>query len=81
MITELIESSLEKAKYELLDNWEWYYGEIPDFEWVWANASRLEDCRKELKEVLEEWLILKIRKKLFIPEIKQYNLNELVCQS
>lgn len=29
---------------------------------VWANGKTLEACRAELKEVLEEWLVLKIRR-------------------
>ena len=81
MLTEFIEWSLKKANYELLENSEWYYGEIPGFEGVWANSDTLEGCRNELKEVLEEWLILKLRKKMFIPKVEQYNLNELVCQN
>ena len=28
---------------------------------MWANSENLKECKKELKEVLEEWLILKIR--------------------
>lgn len=55
MLTEFINSAMQKAKYEILEDWEWYYGEIPWFEWVWANAFDLETCRLELQEVLEEW--------------------------
>ena len=36
-----------------------YFGEIPGFKGVWTNNKNLEKCRKELREVLEEWLILK----------------------
>jgi hypothetical protein len=28
---------------------------------VWANESTLDACREVLQEVLEEWLVLKIR--------------------
>lgn len=34
---------------------------------VWANAKNLEDCREELREVLEEWLLLKVRAKERVP--------------
>lgn len=80
MITEFIDLSMSKAKYELLEWWEWFYWEIQWFDWVWANAFTLEECRLELKEILEEWLILKIRKKLFVPNIENYSLNELICE-
>jgi predicted RNase H-like HicB family nuclease len=60
MLTEFIHKNLIKAKYELLEDGT-YYGEIPNLKGVWANAKKLEDCRKELQEVLEGWLILKLR--------------------
>ena len=44
--------------------------EIPDFEGVWANGKTVEECRKELMGVLEEWLILKIKNKDPIPVVK-----------
>ncbi len=81
MLTEFIALAMMKAKYELLENDEGIYWEIPGFDWVWANWENLEDCRKELKEVLEEWIVLKIRKKIFIPKVENYNLNDLVCEN
>jgi hypothetical protein len=80
MLTEFINASMEKARYELLEWWEWYYAEIPWFAWVWANSGTLEWCRKELQDILEEWILLKVRKKLFIPTVNKYNLNELLCE-
>lgn len=58
MLTEFINWALMKARYELLEWWEWYYWEIFWFQWVWANADSLEKCREELKEVLEEWILI-----------------------
>jgi predicted RNase H-like HicB family nuclease len=46
----------EDAEYKKLDNGTWY-AEVPDFKGVWANAQTVEDCRRELISVLEEWLI------------------------
>jgi len=45
------------------------FAEIPEFEGVWANADNVERFRHELKEVLEEWLVLKIRDQDTIPKI------------
>lgn len=82
MITEFINEILEqKAKYEILEDWEWFYAEIPWFTWVWAQASDLENCRKELKEILEEWLILKLRKKQYLPTTINYDLNKVLCEN
>ena len=40
---------------------------IPGFDGVYANAEDLETCRSELKEVLEEWIMLGISRHLPLP--------------
>ncbi len=69
MLFEYIQKALIKADYKVLDNGTWF-AEIPGFEGVWANAKTVEECRCELQEVLEEWLILKLRDRDPIPEIE-----------
>ena len=66
MLSDFIEKKLKSARYKLLKD-RTYFGEIPGLKGVWANAKNLEDCRKELKEVLEDWLILKIRDREEVP--------------
>ena len=68
MLSEYIQGALERAQYKRLDDETWF-AEIPDFVGVWANGKTVEHCRKELVEVLEEWLILKIRDKDPLPLI------------
>jgi predicted RNase H-like HicB family nuclease len=60
MLSAYINKKLRNAKYKLLGDGT-YFGEIPSVQGVWASANNLEDCRKELEEVLEDWLLLKIR--------------------
>ncbi len=60
MLSEFIIKKLKTAKYKLLKDGA-YFGEVAGLNGVWASAKNLEDCRKELKEVLEDWLLLKIR--------------------
>lgn len=69
MLSEYIQKALERAQYKVLDDGTWF-AEIPGFQGVWANASTVEVCRQELVEVLEEWLVLKIRDRDLIPEIE-----------
>ncbi|MCK4241710.1 MAG: type II toxin-antitoxin system HicB family antitoxin, partial [Candidatus Atribacteria bacterium] len=69
MLTEYIEEALKKAKYEIIDDEEPYYGEVPELKGVWATGKTLEECRKKLKEVIEGWLVLSIKKGLSIPEL------------
>lgn len=71
MINKFIEKQLKKAKYKILED-KTYFGEIPSLQGIWANARNLESCRKELKEVLEDWLVLKIRDK---EKISGFNLK------
>ena len=71
MLTQYLAKKLQQAKYKLLKDGS-YFGEIPGLSGIWANATNLEDCRKELQEVLEDWILLKIRDRQRVPgfEIK-----------
>jgi len=75
MITEYIQAALHGAHYEFLPNDKKYYGEIPGFDGVYASAENLEDCREELREVLEDWLLLSIHKNLPVPVIENISLE------
>jgi len=68
MILEYCQKALEKAEYKKLDDGTWF-AEIPGFEGVWTNGRTVEECRKELITVLEEWIILKLRDQDPIPEV------------
>lgn len=57
MLTSYIGAAMHRATYEILDDGT-YYGEIPGFQGVYANANALEACREELQEVLEGWMVL-----------------------
>jgi predicted RNase H-like HicB family nuclease len=56
MLITYIQNAMRLAKYEILADGQ-YYGEIPGFEGVWAQADNLETCREELQSVLEDWLV------------------------
>ena len=75
MIIEYINEALGLAKYEIIDDEEPYYGEIPVIQGVWASGRTLEECRQRLKDTLDEWIILSFNRGLPIPEIKGINLN------
>ncbi len=79
MFTQYVEQIMNLlAKYELIKDKEPYYGEIKGFDGVWAQAKTLKECEQCLREVLEEWLIIKIRKGKFLPTTRKYNLNALI---
>ena len=60
MITAYINTAMKCAKYKILEDGI-FFGEILELQGVWADGDTLEDCRRELQEVLEDWLILKLR--------------------
>lgn len=66
MIKQFLDQNLKRAKYKILEDGT-YFGEIPKFRGVWANTKNLEDCRQELSEVLEDWLLLKVHSHESIP--------------
>ncbi len=75
MLTEYIQAAMREAHYEILPDGEGYFGKINGLEGVWANAGALEDCREELREVLEEWLLLGLKMGHSIPAVGGIDLN------
>ncbi len=69
MIIEYCQKAIERAEYKKLDDGTWF-AEIPGFKGVWANGDNVEQCRKELVTVLEEWLLLKIKDEDPIPDVE-----------
>ncbi len=75
MLTKYIQAALHKAKYKILSDDNTFYGDIPGFEGVWANADTLEACREELAEVLEEWILLRVARNLSLPVVDDIELS------
>jgi predicted RNase H-like HicB family nuclease len=76
LIIEYIEAALARARYEVIRDEEPYYGEVPDLKGVWATGKTLEECRKRLSEVIEGWIIIRLRKGLPIPPLGKYRIKE-----
>ena len=74
MLINYIEAALRQAKYQLLEDGT-FYGEIPGFQGVYANAETLEACRELLQEVLEGWIILGLRLQHSLPAVDGIDLN------
>jgi len=75
MLLEYIQAALHHAKYEMLPDDQSYYGEIPECSGVYANAKTLEDCREELREALEEWVLFRVHRNLPMPAIDGITLT------
>lgn len=75
MLTEYINAAMRKAKYEILEEDKTYYGEIPGFEGLYANESTLEECRNELEDTLEDWILVSVSKNLPLPVVDGIELK------
>jgi predicted RNase H-like HicB family nuclease len=77
LITQYIEAALSQAKYEIIEDEEPYYGEVPELEGVWATGKTLEECRHNLTDVIDSWLVISLKRGLPIPPIGEHRVEEL----
>lgn len=77
MILQYIETALAHARYEKIDDEEPYYGEVPALPGVWATGKTLEECRSNLVEVIDGWLVVRLRRGLPIPPIDNCTIEEI----
>lgn len=76
VLTEYVEEALRRARYDIIDDEEPYYGEVPELKGVWATGNTLEKCRNDLKEVIEGWILLSIKRELPIPRLGDFEIKE-----
>ena len=74
MLTEYIERAISKAKYKKLEDGT-YCGTIRPCLGAIAFGRTLRECKQEMRDVLEDWLIVKLRHGDPLPVIDGINLN------
>ncbi len=77
MLANYIDQVMKNAVYEIIEDDNTYWGEIPNFQGVWANNETLEGCRNELREALGDWIALRLKLGLEIPIVNEINLNDI----
>ncbi|HKW99771.1 MAG TPA: type II toxin-antitoxin system HicB family antitoxin [Bryobacteraceae bacterium] len=75
MIAEYLNAALKHARYDIIEDAEPFYGEIPECSGVWASGKTLEECRQNLLEGLEGWIILGLQRGSKIPAIDGISLT------
>jgi predicted RNase H-like HicB family nuclease len=75
MFAKYIRAAMHRAQYEILPSQGTFYGEIPGFNGVWAEADTLAACQDELEEVLEDWILLSISRHLPLPVVDGIELS------
>lgn len=68
MITRYIDRALERARYELLPDGT-FAATVRGLRGVVATGGTLEACRRDLAEVIEEWLLVRVARGLDIPTL------------
>lgn len=77
MFTRYVRAIMAKANVEKIADPLPYFASLPSFKGVWAQGRTRKEALAELQEILEEWLLLKVRKRQFVPSVRQYDLNAL----
>ena len=75
MLTDYIQHAMRQAHYELMENGR-FFGSIPQCRGAWGEGATLEECREELGEALEAWLIAGLRHGDTLPVIDGIDLNQ-----
>jgi predicted RNase H-like HicB family nuclease len=75
MFAEYIHAALSKATYEIIDNPDPFYGEVPELRGVWASGKTLEECCENLKGEIEGWIALRLRLGLAIPPVNGHTID------
>jgi len=71
MLLQYIETALECAHYEIIEDEEPFYGEVPPLAGVWATGKTLEECRRNLAGAIEDWVLFSIAKEIAMPALGQ----------
>lgn len=75
MLTKYLQCALDRAHYEIIQDEEPYYGDVPGLDGVWATGKNLEECRKNLAEAIEDWLFFSIARGLSIPPLGEVTIQ------
>lgn len=69
MLLQHIQTALEGAHYEIIQDDEPFYGEVPHLAGIWATGKTLDECRRNLAEATEDWVLFSVAKGLPIPDL------------
>jgi predicted RNase H-like HicB family nuclease len=68
MFSEYIQAALMQAEYDTLEDGS-YVATVPGLQGVIAVGDTLEECRMDLIEVIEEWIVARLQWGYSIPPI------------
>ncbi len=68
MFSEYIKAALRRAKYETLENGT-YMAKAEGLRGVIATGKTIEECREDLVEAIEEWIVIRLQRGLTILDL------------
>jgi predicted RNase H-like HicB family nuclease len=68
LITDYIDQALHRANYQKVDEGQ-FCATVPGLRGVIATGRTLEQCREQLAEVIEEWILVRVAQGLSVPRI------------
>ncbi len=68
MISRYVAEALERAEYRLLDDGT-FAATVRGLRGVVATGDTLESCRRELSEVVEAWVLVRVARGLLVPPL------------
>ena len=74
MITGYLEAALKRAHYTQIEG-SGYCAEVRGLAGVIATGATLEECRATLKEVIEEWILVRVSRNLDIPALGKVKIR------
>lgn len=75
MLASYLDQAMEQAIYEIIEEEDAYWGEIPGLQRT-ARHHSLEGCRRRnLREAVSDWVALRLRLGLTIPVVANIDLN------
>ena len=64
---EYVETAPARAEYKVIEDDVPRFASVPELPGIWASGRTVEECRKELIEVIEEWIVARLQRSLPIP--------------
>ena len=74
MLVEYIHAAMQHAQFEQMEDGR-CYGTIPPCQGLWADGDNIEQTREALREVLEDWILVKTRFNDPLPVIDGFDIN------
>ena len=74
MLIDYIQTAMRHAEFEQMEDGR-YFGTIPPCKGVWADGDTVDSCRPILQEVLEDWILIRLRHGLDMPVVDGIDIN------